>query len=234
MYGYETERRAVCTRSLHTHHMLSLCSLRSHHSTLARLAARKRFNARLACSARFARRLASADLRSRFARACRLAYLLRSPCRLLGRFARRHTSSFPTSLRSLCLPPRPDPRWAVHAPERSARHLTSSTHTRLQRTPAARTLARCQCHTSSFLTSLVSLAYSAARFASALSAYWLLVGAACSPRRLACCSLRSPLALLACCSPRSLCSPVECCSFCSTHLLGSPGRGSRAPRTGEM
>ena len=35
--------------------MLSLCSLRSHQSTLAHLAARSRFAARLACSARFAR-----------------------------------------------------------------------------------------------------------------------------------------------------------------------------------
>ena len=40
--------------------------------------------ARLACSARFARRLASAGLRSCFARACRLACLLRSPCRLIA------------------------------------------------------------------------------------------------------------------------------------------------------
>jgi len=201
--------------------MLSLCSLRSHHSrshhaTLARLAARSRFAARLACSARFARRLASADLRSRFARACRLACLLRSPCRLLGRFARRHTSSFLPAARSLCLTPHqqlphlaslallassPRPWWAVHAPERFARHLTSSTHTCLQRTPAARTLARC--HTSSGLTSLASLTYCAARFAC------LLVGAACSPRHLACCLLRSPL--------------LACCSFRSTHLLGSPG-----------
>ena len=61
------------------------------------------------------------------------------------------------------------------APERFARHLTSSTRTCLQRTPAARTLARC--HTSSFLT---TLACCTARFAR------LLDGAACSPHRLAC------------------------------------------------
>ena len=63
-------------RSLHTHHMLSnlLASLASFHTRSPRCSLALR-SARLACSARFAcaALLASADLRSRFARACRLA-----------------------------------------------------------------------------------------------------------------------------------------------------------------
>ena len=69
--------------------MLSLYSLRSHHSTLTRLAGAARSHFELPASPALlaslaASALASAGLRSRFARACRLACLLRSPCRLLA------------------------------------------------------------------------------------------------------------------------------------------------------
>ena len=84
--NYETDRRAVGlnTQFPHAPHALTLlASLASFHTRSPRCSLALRA-ARLACSARFARRLASAGLRSRFARACRLTCLLRSPWRLLA------------------------------------------------------------------------------------------------------------------------------------------------------
>ena len=121
--------------------MLSLCSLRSRNTTRVRLAACSRFArsrfARLLCSLRFGCRLARlcADLRSRFARACRLACLLCSPCRLLD-------PPFPLLLAPLIVSPAALPRFArVAPPVCSLRSLP-----RLLCSRFARQLACCSLH----------------------------------------------------------------------------------------
>ena len=144
MYGYETERRAVCTRSLHTHHMLSLCSLRSHQTTaptrMPRCSLALRCPPRLLCSLRSP--LASAGLRSRFARprACRLACLLHSPYRLLASL----DPPLPL-LAPLVVSPAALPHFARATSPRSARRLACCALASLFSSPAARSARRLDC-----------------------------------------------------------------------------------------